>query len=266
MKVLVNYGSGKKETYDYEKVTGDQIMFTDSNNSKNSAVLKKTDKSMILTVHSDDNDYIFYPNISSNRDSLVNYLNEQYYDSADTNSNSQNTHSSHTHKSDTHKSNTNSKTYSGTSKNNNSCSSKNDLYTLKSEIVPPVCPACPNPITVNECPVKPSSPKSNSSKSKPQSSYPFVDKLNNTVKTIESKFSMPTSKQNSNQNIFNQNPLNQNSNQNIFNQNSINPLNQNSMLLPVQNYFVNDPTLALNGKSDTTNEPMPLLNSFSSFG
>ena len=62
-------------------------------------------------------------------------------------------------------------------------------------------------------------------------------------------------------NIFDQNQnINQRQNQNV-NQN----VNQNSMLLPVQNYFSNDPTLVTNG-SKTTDEPLPLLNSFSSFG
>ena len=46
LKIIVNYGSGKKETYEYQKVYDDQILFTDSNNSKNSAVLQKTNNSM----------------------------------------------------------------------------------------------------------------------------------------------------------------------------------------------------------------------------
>ena len=213
LKIIVNYGSGKKETYQYEKVYDDQILFTDSNNSKNSAVLQKTNNSMLLTVYSNSQEYVFYPDISSNRDSLVNYINDKYYDSADSADNSKD-----------------NSTYNSKDKSKDS-----DLYILKSEIVPPVCPACPRPITINECPMKPPQPK-------PQPTNPYMDALNNTMKNIESDvttYTQPKKTQN---------------------------VSQNAMLLPVQNYFVNDPTLALNGKTESKNEPIPLLNSFSSFG
>jgi len=218
LKITVNYGSGKKETYDYEKVYDKQILFTDPTNSKNSAVLQKTDNSMTLTVYSNDQEYLFYPDISNNRDTLVNYINEQYYDDT---------------KIDKTKS-TSSEITSSSKSSKSSKRSTDDLYILKSEIVPPVCPVCPTPITINECSSKPVS--------KTPEPNPLMNTLNNTMKTIESdftKYTQPTKSQD---------------------------VSQNAMLLPVQNYFVNDPTLALNGKAESTNEPMPMLNSFASFG
>jgi hypothetical protein len=78
--------------------------------------------------------------------------------------------------------------------------------------------------------------------------------LNSAVKNLEADYSQYKNYQTQKKNEVNQTNVSQNN------------VNQNSMLLPVQNYFANDPMLVTNGTTDSTNEPMPLLNSFSSFG
>ena len=222
LQIVVDYGNGNKETYTYLQVYDSQIVFVDSNDNKNSAVLQKTEKSMTLTVNSDEKKYTFYPNISDSRNELATYINEYYYTDG-------------TNLNDTKDS------------TKDSTKETNDLYILKSSIVPPVCPVCPTPITINEC-----STNSNTNSTKP--SNPFVDTLNSAVKNLEANYSQY---QNSYQTAYQTQKKNQV---------NINDVNQNSMLLPVQNYFADNPTLVTNGTSDSTNEPMPLLNSFSSFG
>jgi hypothetical protein len=243
LQITVDYGSGNKESYVYLQVYDTQILFIDSNNSKNSAVLQKTDKSMTLTVNSNDKEYTFYPNISDNRDSLANYINEYYYTD-----------------------NASQPEQDQTKTDKTKQTSRDDLYILKSEIVPPVCPVCPTPITINECSKDTKGATGTTgatgaigaTATNPQPSSSFVDTLNSAVKNLEGEF---TQNSNSNQNYQNSN-VNQNSNQNYQNSN----VNQNSMLLPVQNYFANAPALVTSATSDSINEPLPLLNSFSSFG
>lgn len=272
LQITVDYGNGNKQTYNYLEVYDTQILFIDSANSKNSAVLQKTDKSMTLTVNSDEKTYTFYPNISDNRNSLASYINEYYY----------------TDKINETPSDSTTQSTQSTQSTQNSQTNRDDLYILKSEIVPPVCPVCPTPITINECSKSgktgttgtTGSTGSTGSTDTPQPSSSFVDSLNSAVKNLEGEF---TSSKNSNQNSYQnsiQNPFknsyqnsNQNSNQNPYqnpyqnsNQNGqYQNVNQNSMLLPVQNYFSNAPTLVTNA-TGSTDEPLPMLNSFSSFG
>jgi len=242
LQITVDYGSGNKESYVYLQVYDTQILFIDSNNSKNSAVLQKTDKSMTLTVNSNDKEYTFYPNISDNRDSLANYINEYYY-------------------TDTSESDQTDQTKTDQTKTDQT--NRDDLYILKSEIVPPVCPVCPTPITINECSKDTNGATGTTgatgaigaTATNPQPSSSFADSLNSYVKNLEGEF---TQNSNPNQNYQNQNYQNQNY--------QTSNVNQNSMLLPVQNYFANTPALVTSGTSDSINEPLPLLNSFSSFG
>jgi hypothetical protein len=240
LQIVIDYGNGNKETYEYLQVYDNQIVFVDSTNNKNSAVLQKTEKSMTLTVNSNENKYTFYPNISDSRNELATYINEYYYTDE--------------------KQGTQPTTNSSNSNSSNSKSNQDDLYILKSEIVPPVCPVCPTPITINECPKNSSGNTSTAGNtagntsttgSTPEPSNPFVDSLNSAVKNLEAEYSQY---QNAYQSAYQKQKA------------SVNDVNQNSMLLPVQNYFANNPTLVTNGTSDSTNEPLPLLNSFSSFG
>ena len=197
---------------------------------------------MTLTVNSNENKYTFYPNISDSRNELATYINEYYY--TDEKQGTQSTNSNSTN----------------SSNSSNSKSKQDDLYILKSEIVPPVCPICPTPITINECSKNSSNNTStagntgttgNTETNTPEPSNPFVDTLNSAVKNLEAEYSQY---QTAYQSAYQKQKA------------SVDDVNQNSMLLPVQNYFANNPTLVTNGTSDSTNEPLPLLNSFSSFG
>ena len=136
LQISVNYANGNTEIYKYSQVYNDQIIFISSGSNK--AVLVKTENSMTLTIYANGNTFVFYTDINKNKNQLAGYLNDYYY-SQDEHISSQPT-------------TINSNIYSnylpqGIPKSSIP-SGKEDLYILKSEVVPPVCPVCPPTIIV----------------------------------------------------------------------------------------------------------------------
>jgi hypothetical protein len=163
LQINVNYGTGSTETYTYSKMYDDQIIFISSTNTSNSAVLVKTNNSMILTVYSGGNTYTFYPNISNSRNQLATYINEYYYGntgSVPISSYPVNPpvpppgydYASRTPPPPGYDYASRNPDYSNYLPPGIPKSAipygKEDLYILKSEVVPPVCPACPPSIII----------------------------------------------------------------------------------------------------------------------
>jgi len=136
LQIVANYGNGETETFKYSQVYNEQIIFIGSGTNK--AVMVKTDNSMTLTIYANGNTFIFYSNINKNKNQLAGYLNDYYYGDPSQSISSQPT--------------TINTIYSdylppGIPKSSIP-SGKEDLYILKSEVVPPVCPVCPPSIIV----------------------------------------------------------------------------------------------------------------------
>jgi|LauGreSuBDMM15SN_2_FD.fasta_scaffold01107_6 hypothetical protein len=136
LQISVNYGNGNTEIYNYSQVYNDQIIFISSGSNK--AVLIKTENSMTLTIYANGNTFVFYTDINKNRNQLAGYLNDYYY-SQDEPISSQPT---------TINSNMYSNYLPPGIPRSSIPSGKEDLYILKSEVVPPVCPVCPPTIIV----------------------------------------------------------------------------------------------------------------------
>lgn len=136
LQISVNYGNGNTEIYKYSQVYDDQIIFISSGSNK--AVLIKTENSMTLTIYANGNTFVFYTDINKNRNQLAGYLNDYYY-SQDEPISSQPT---------TINSNMYSNYLPPGIPRSSIPSGKEDLYILKSEVVPPVCPVCPPTIIV----------------------------------------------------------------------------------------------------------------------
>lgn len=140
LQISVNYGNGNTEIYKYSQTYDEQIIFVSSGSNK--AVLIKTDNSMTLTIYANGNTFVFYSNINKNKNQLAGYLNDFYYKNED-------------YKDETISSQPTSNIYSdylppGIPKSSIP-NGKEDLYILKSEVVPPVCPVCPPSIIMNNC-------------------------------------------------------------------------------------------------------------------
>jgi hypothetical protein len=136
LQISVNYGNGNTEIYKYSQVFNDQIIFISSGSNK--AVLIKTENSMTLTIYANGNTYVFYTDINKNRNQLAGYLNDYYY-SQDEPISSQPT---------TINSNIYSNYLPPGIPRSSIPAGKEDLYILKSEVVPPVCPVCPPSIII----------------------------------------------------------------------------------------------------------------------
>lgn len=142
LQINVSYGNGNTETYIYSQMYDDQIIFISSANTSNSAVLVKTNNSMTLTIYSGGNTYSFYSNISNSRNELATYINEYYYGSTGTSLpiSSYPTIPPSTYDYSNYMPSGIPKTAIPYG--------KEDMYILKSEVVPPVCPVCPPPVVL----------------------------------------------------------------------------------------------------------------------
>lgn len=239
LQISVNYGNGYTETYNYSQMYDDQIIFVGSGSNK--AVMIKTDKSMTLTIYANGNTLVFYSNINDNKNSLAGYLNDYYY--AD---------GSQTSQQDTQNiSSTPSSIYDYSSylptgiTRSSIPPGKEDLYILKSEVVPPVCPVCPPSIIV--------SGDSGSSDSQNTPPCPACERCPEPV--VDCK-KVVKYKQNSGGSYGDYSTF------------------EEDVSRPVQkffNQFEEKTQLFEKGKNykpdtSTEDEPVPLLNSFSSFG
>jgi hypothetical protein len=239
LQIKVNFGNGNTETYNYSQMYDDQIIFIGSGSNK--AVMIKTENSMSLTIYSDGNTYNFYSNINENKNKLAGYLNDYYYaDDLQTNQSQTNQDTQISSQPTFPKYDYSNYLPDGIPKSAIPYG-KEDLYILKSEVVPPVCPICPPPIVVmNDSKSKSKAPPCPACERCPE---PIVD-CKKVVKYKKDGGGSYGSFMNFNQDAE---PV-----QNIFNQ------------------FEEKTKLFEKGKNykpeSSSDGPMPLLNSFSAFG
>jgi hypothetical protein len=254
LSIIVYYGNGNKEVYKYSKVYDNQVLFDGVGiDLGKTAVITKTNGSMTLTVHSGDKDYTFYPNVSKSRDQLATFMNDFYYGDGKTGGKTGGADpASQPTKPTISSLFANAGANAGTGIPKSAIPiGKEDLYVLKSEIVPPVCPVCPAPIIYSGS----NAAQKQYEKERP---CPACERCPEPIVDCKKVIKYKRDGGGSSDNYFDYS-------------NYI----QSKVNIPVQkfNWFSAEPNLTQKGhKYSSTpptrpeDEPMPVLNSFSSFG
>jgi len=252
LSIVVYYGNGNKEVYKYSKVYDDQVLFDGvGKDLGKTAVITKKDNSMVLTIHSGDNEYTFYSNVSKNRNNLATFMNDFYYKGNTGSTGKVDPASQPSYPSLASLSSMLNSYDSLTGIPKSAIpAGKEDLYILKSEIVPPVCPVCPAPIIYTG--------SKNNSESENERPCPACERCPEPIVDCKKVIKYKRDGGGSSDNYYDYS-------------NYI----QSKVNIPVQkfNWFSSEPNLTQKGhKYSSTpptkpeDEPMPVLNSFSSFG
>lgn len=257
LMIILYYGNGNKETYKYSQTYDEQIIFKGPNS--NTATMTKVKDSMTLTIYANGKTLTFYSNLYENKNKLAGYLNEYYYgDSQESSTPSQPPIETHSFQPSPNKYDYSSYLPNGIPKSAIPYG-KEDLYILKSEVVPPVCPVCPPPVVIMgdgsskglntpPCPACERCPE------------PIVD-CKKVIKYKQNTGSNYGNTSNSSNNSTSNSSSNSNNNSNSNGSNS----NSNTK---TYSGFNSDSSLYKQGKYTPKSEstPVPLLNSFSAFG
>ncbi len=286
LQINVNYGDGSSEIFIFSSTTDGQIVFVGISNSQNSAVLTKTEnKSQVVTVYANGTTYTFYSNIHENTNDLSSFIDAYYYsgdagvDEAGklygvlTSLVKNQTAANYPYMSPII--NTNPTTQFTSNYNDylppgiprsQIPTGMEDLYILKTEIVPPVCPVCPSPIIMSNCAANgKGNSKSNTSDYPPcpackRCPEPVVD----CKKVIKYKNNSGTTSYDSSNDSSNDSSYNSSYKSNGSKNGYSNPV-QSKLIAGSQNVFNSEPELYDQGTQENGG-PMPVLNSFSSFG